>query len=219
MQLEIAAQLATKIRDGSYTHTIGTPDSLVLVGHSFGSLTSHAVIKKYPHLADAAILTGFAYGPGNDPKLALEAFAVRIAKLVNPARFSNLDTGYVFFADIFSHIQTFFQKPAYEVDAVEYANSIAAPLAVMEYFTTALDNPVAVEYEGAVLVTTGEFDVPACGGECYSTFAVQPLGTLFPKAGLVEAFIQPGAGHGVNLATNATGFYDRINDFLTRAGF
>ena len=36
---------------------------------------------------------------------------------------------------------------------------------------------------------------------------------------LIEAFVHPGAGHGVNFARNATEFYENINGFLEHARF
>jgi hypothetical protein len=70
-----------------------------------------------------------------------------------------------------------------------------------------------------VLVTTGEFDFGLCGGDCYPTYAAQKLETVFPESKYIDAFIHPGAAHGVNFAKNATGFYGGITAFLGRAGF
>ena len=217
-QVEILAGLASQLRAGSYTGTVGTLDSVVLVGHSFGSLTSGNVVAKYPALVDAVVLTGLAYSAsGIDPKLVLEAFAPRIASKHEPSKFSDLDTGYLTFVDIISHVNTFFKAPAYELEAAGYAHSISAPFAIAEFLGP--QSPLALNFEGPVLVTTGEFDFIVCRGECYSTFAEQPLNDIFPKSKLIEAFVQPGAGHGVNFATNATGFYAGISTSLERAGF
>ncbi|KAH8726413.1 Alpha/Beta hydrolase protein [Phaeosphaeriaceae sp. PMI808] len=219
IQVEIIATLASLIRDGSYTGTIGKPKKLVLVGHSYGSYTSNLAVAKYPKLADATVLTGMAYAGDSDGKKSLEAMAPRIASSLNPDRFSQLDTGYVLAADIYTHINTFFKAPAYEADAARHAYSINAPLAVTEYLSIATKSPVAPNFEGAVLVTTGEFDFLACDGECYSSFAKQRLDMIFPKSRFRETFVHPDAGHAINFATNATGFYEGISKFLQRAGF
>lgn len=192
----------------------------MLVGHSFGSFTSHVVIAKYPTLVDGAVLTGLSYSSTEyNGKTLLEGIAPRIASQLSPLEFQELDTGYVTFADIFNHINAFFKAPAYEVAAAKYANSIAQPFAIVEYLSLSTQPPLASNFGGPILITTGEFDFAACSGECYSSFAQQPLQIIFPQSRRLEAFVQPGAGHGVNFAKNATGFYNGITDFLGRAGF
>jgi pimeloyl-ACP methyl ester carboxylesterase len=53
--------LATAVKSGNYTGSIGTPKSLVLVGHSFGSAITNAVVRTSPTLADGLILTGWSF--------------------------------------------------------------------------------------------------------------------------------------------------------------
>jgi pimeloyl-ACP methyl ester carboxylesterase len=208
------------LRNGTYTGAIGTPSSIVLVGHSFGSYTSNRVLTKYPTLIDAAIITGYVFpGDALSVQIFVEGTAPRIASHVSPHAFSHLDTGYLTFGDIFAHVNTFFKAPAYELDAAEYAHSIAQPYGIAELLSFGQDSVVAPAFAGPVLVTTGEYDFAMCRGECYSSFAGQRLESVFPKSRVLEAFVQPGAGHGVNFARNASGFYEGIGGFLGRAGF
>lgn len=130
-----------------------------------------------------------------------------------------MDSGYLTFADIYAHVNTFFKAPAYDVEAVKYAHSIVAPYGIGELFSLGTLNPVAPEFEGPVLVTTGAIDFAMCLGTCESTYEEQRLDILFPKVEMLETYLHPGVGHGVNLGRNATGFYDVIVDFLGRAGF
>lgn len=175
-----------------------------------------------PSIADAAVLTGQSYAQQRGyVDLFVTSQASRIASHLSPKKWAYFDTGYITFADIYAHVATFFKAPGYEFEAVKYAQSIAAPAAIAEFLSFTAD-PRAPEFKGPVLVNTGEFDLPFCSGECYSTFAEQKLDGddgVFPKSRMVEAFVQPGAAHGVNFATNATGFYGAISDFLDRAGF
>jgi pimeloyl-ACP methyl ester carboxylesterase len=72
IQAEIMAGLVELLRNGEYTSQVGKAESVVLVGHSFGSFTSANVLTKYPSHVDAAILTGIAYSnvpwPENTPR-------------------------------------------------------------------------------------------------------------------------------------------------------
>lgn len=61
IQESILTELATAVKFGNYTGSIGTPKSLVLVGHSFGSAITSAVIRASPTLADGLILTGWSF--------------------------------------------------------------------------------------------------------------------------------------------------------------
>lgn len=190
----------------------------MVVGHSFGSLVTNNVVAKYPNLTDAAVLTGFAFAP--KPfygPVFVAAATLRIASQHDPLKYGNLDTGYIGFADIAAQVNTFFKAP-YELGTAEYADSISAPAAISEFLSQALLS-LPLEFGKPVLVTAGEFDLAFCGGECHSTYAEQKLNAVFPKSTLIDAFLHPGAGHGINFAKNATGFYAGISGFLERAGF
>jgi pimeloyl-ACP methyl ester carboxylesterase len=143
IQAEIMAGLVELLRNGEYTSQVGKAESVVLVGHSFGSFTSANVLTKYPSHVDAAILTGIAYS--NVPwglKILLEAFAPRIATQLYPSCYSGLDAGYLTFADIFAHVNTFF-KATFERAAAKYVHSIVQPFAISEWLSLApgLSNP------------------------------------------------------------------------------
>ncbi|KAL8658821.1 MAG: hypothetical protein Q9226_000754 [Calogaya cf. arnoldii] len=144
------------IRNGEYTTTIGKPDSVILLGHAFGSYIIQDLIAAAPNIADGLVLTDISY---DDPEIALESLKVRleacaprIASTVRPAEFGNLDSGYLFFADIFSHVNAYFAAPDYEVEAVEYAQSIAQPFGVVG-FMSRLNSPAKPNnFPGPVLV-------------------------------------------------------------------
>jgi pimeloyl-ACP methyl ester carboxylesterase len=68
------------------TAHLGTPQSIILIGHSFGSFISNALLRIDPSAADAAILTGLAYvNNATNYALVLEALNPRIASTQNPA--------------------------------------------------------------------------------------------------------------------------------------
>jgi pimeloyl-ACP methyl ester carboxylesterase len=102
IQVAILDELATAVKAGKYTGSTGTPKSLVLVGHSFGSALSAAAVTVSPDLADGLILTGFSYNGSNGAGF-LESFAPRIASQEH-SRWDKLDTGYLAPVDIYSNV-------------------------------------------------------------------------------------------------------------------
>lgn len=112
IQIEIATQLIISIKSSKYTGSLGKPDSLVVVGHSFGSAISAGTVAANPEICDALILTGmreqdhhfqksrlgtltnnqegFSYN-GSNPVGFVEAAQLRIASSEDP-RWRKLDT-------------------------------------------------------------------------------------------------------------------------------
>lgn len=205
------------IRKGSYTGAIGPAKSIVLVGHSFGSYISNRVMVQHPNAADAAVLTGRAFADDPCIKDKLASLALRISSELDPLRYSDFDSGYVSSVDIAQHTLAFFKAP-YELEAALYAYSINAPTAIAEFLSGNLDS-VAPQFEGPVLVANGEWDLAECHGSCPKVFANTNLTEVFPKSRLNETLFWPGAGHGVNLAVNASGFYAGISGLLEKAGY
>ena len=79
MQTAVLAELITAVRSGRHTTLAAPPTSIILVGHSFGSLLVNALVATKPTLADAAIMTGYNFG-GADQRLVLQGFAPRVAR-------------------------------------------------------------------------------------------------------------------------------------------
>jgi alpha-beta hydrolase superfamily lysophospholipase len=103
MHIEVLGELATKIKKGQYTHGIGVPSKLVLVGHSMGSAYINGLLAEAPKIADAAILTGLAFT--RDTGTVLEAFNMRIAAKQNHV-WSELDEGYTTWGSIYNNVNT-----------------------------------------------------------------------------------------------------------------
>ncbi|KAL8854306.1 MAG: hypothetical protein Q9221_000792 [Calogaya cf. arnoldii] len=223
IETEILSVLLKLIRNGEYTSTIGKPDSVILLGHAFGSYIIQDLIASAPNIANGVVLTDISY---DDPEIALEglkarleAYAPRIANTVRPAEFSNLDSGYLFFADIFSHVNAFFAAPDYEVEAVEYAQSIAQPFGVVEFMSRLASPAKPNNFPGPVLFAAGEYSFRACDGHCENTFRPSMAKELFLGTERLETYIHPGSGHALNFHTNATGLYGVIANFLEQNGF
>jgi alpha-beta hydrolase superfamily lysophospholipase len=95
-------QLVIHIRAGKFS---STPRKVVLVGHSFGSVVSNALLAATPNLVDGAILTGIGYDiPSSAP--ALESLQPRLARLQSSV-WNKLDSGYATWVDIFANVNTY----------------------------------------------------------------------------------------------------------------
>ncbi|KAF2496778.1 alpha/beta-hydrolase [Lophium mytilinum] len=220
IQVALLERLVELVRAGRYTGAIGKPKNIVLVGHSFGSFMSAALINDQPKLVDGVVLTGIAYPnatdlAGPDSAWSLETFAARIARFQDK-KWSKLDTGYLNFADIYSHVNGFFKAPNYDMPTVEYAQAIAQPFAALEFVSLQLFKLDSPTFRGPVMVTAGENDLLLCGGECKSTFSSGVAEQAFKGAKDLNLYVHPGAGHGVNFGFNATVFYGKITEFLDK---
>ncbi|KAK0124060.1 hypothetical protein ONS95_009046 [Cadophora gregata] len=90
IQIAILEELATSVRAGKDIGALGSPKSLVLVGHSFGSVLSAALVTAKPLIAEGLILTGFSFNGTNGAGF-LEAFQPRIASGESP-KWKSLDS-------------------------------------------------------------------------------------------------------------------------------
>lgn len=123
---------------------------------------------------------------------------------------------------MYSNINNFFKAPAYEQDVAAFSEKTKQPFAVAEVVSVA---PAVLEttpqtldanaFKGPVLVISGEFDYILCGGYCPGELEAS-FGDKFQH---LETYVQPLAGHGVNFATNTTGFYGKIFSFVSQHGF
>ncbi|KAL2060027.1 hypothetical protein VTL71DRAFT_9849 [Oculimacula yallundae] len=219
IQIAILEELTTSVRAGKYTGALGTPKALVLVGHSFGSVLSSALVTAKPSIAEGLILTGFSFNGTNGDGF-LEAFQPRIAS-GESSKWTSLDNGYLTATDIYSNINVFFKAPDYDVDIAKYAHRNRQPFGINEAISGGLVNLAPTNFAGVAMVIAGQFDLIFCTGQCDEVIE-EPARTIFNvtvkpfKA--FKAVSYPGAGHGLNFASNATGAFELITDFLSDNG-
>jgi hypothetical protein len=179
------------------------------------------LVAEYPKLVDSAVLTGIAYPSPNDiaartSVFALTIFASRIANMLpaplRPQFAETLDNGYLGFGDMYAYVEAFLHRPDYEIAAAEYSFNVSQAVATSE-FVGGFPSPVATGFKGRVLVTSGQFDLLLCDGDCESTFKDGMQNDVFVDAEVV-AYVQPGSGHGQNFASNADKLYGKITSFL-----
>ncbi|TVY92383.1 hypothetical protein LAWI1_G002284 [Lachnellula willkommii] len=226
IQTEIAKQLAQIIKSGRYPGSIGKPKSLVLVGHSFGSAISATAAASDPDIADGLILTGFSYNGSNSNYFILAA-QLQIASSQNPAKWNQLDSGYVTPVNIYANVngrrssanglERFFKAPDYDVAVVEYADQNKAPFAIGELLTVTATDLLPTAYKGVAMVIAGQYDFIECQSQCDDVIE-HPATEIFANAAAFKAVSYPGSGHGLNFALNATGSYEEIFSYLGENG-
>jgi pimeloyl-ACP methyl ester carboxylesterase len=90
LEVEATATLTRMLRNGSFPNVNHTYNTVVHVGHSFGSAQSYSLVDKYPELSDGIVLTGFSM---NSSFIGLFAAGNNLqqARLNQPLRFGGID--------------------------------------------------------------------------------------------------------------------------------
>ena len=113
--------------------------------------------------------------------MTLQAFSPRIASQLDSKLFGDLDTGYLAFGDIYAHIETyglsfairqgatetnictnhrFFKYPNFDIDAAQYAHTIANPFAITEFLSIGYLPNNATQFTGPTLVSRTHCTLP-----------------------------------------------------------
>lgn len=229
-EVEILRGITELVRSGEiYDHIDNVEDklafeSIVHIGHSFGSFITTALLALYGSLSDGAILTGYIptshasltptslgldFGRTNDPK-----FADRPNAYVVPARDIDIQTG--FFSAL---ANTTVGIGGFDPALLEFANSTKQPGTIAELTTLpllALYGP-ANDFTGPVQIMEAEFDYIICGGDCHD-WDQAAIDATYTNAKDIEVYIQRDTGHGLTAHRNASSGYQATFDFLARNG-
>jgi pimeloyl-ACP methyl ester carboxylesterase len=195
---------------------------VVLVGHSYGSITSISEAGTY-HDVDGVVATGVTH-----TLAPIGLGAAGVSLLTNPAmvdpRFApmvKLDPGYVSTrpgtrGDLFYSPST--SDPA--VIAADEATKSTGTL--VELGTLPPYIVLSAGVTVPVIVINGQFDWIFCreaGGLALESCAndqalLQSERPFWPNAAQLEAYVLPGSGHSVNFATNVDLFRNRVVTWL-----
>ncbi|KAI1760164.1 alpha/beta-hydrolase [Hypoxylon sp. FL1150] len=215
-QFQVEAAVLDKLVD--YVQSTQNATKVALVGHSYGSYLSTASAISKTTAIDALVLTGFGGGfTYFNPFLAGSAF--RVARLQDPQRWGDLDSGYLTTADLFATTYAYFgEEYDFERRVAEWSHNVGGePFAVGELPSLLASSPLGFDAVTApVLVLQGQFDLSACGGNCVGI--LEPLKTTFSGAKTVEIVDNLAAGHNLNLHKVAPQAFDIIFYFLQRQG-
>ena len=111
MDVEIQHGLVQLLRAGKIDGI--TPEHVVTVGHSYGSIVAQGQNTKYPADADAAVLTGFTSSL-NNLGYTLVANNPSIAAINEPSKFAGLSYGYLVHSDAIAYQLPFFRYPYFD---------------------------------------------------------------------------------------------------------
>lgn len=219
--LEVAAlrQITLDARTGQLGNI--QCDKIIHVGHSFGSAETYTLTSQDPSISDGIVLTGFSQNGTFASQFILGSDFI-IANQV--AALSQYPTGYLAPAVVEGVQIDFFAPGDFDPAVLNLAYATGQPVTPGEILTLAGSSAKPNSFAGPVLVVTGEHDTPYCGGDCYATgnpalASIPAASAMFlPDAAPFEAFIVPGAGHGLNLQYTHPITYSTILNFLAQNG-
>ncbi|KAI4598374.1 hypothetical protein KJ359_002783 [Pestalotiopsis sp. 9143b] len=209
LEVAVLIELTSRLRAGSAAECIPAYAKAVHVGHSFGSIQTYALAAQRPELTDAIALTGFSQNSSYTVEFELGGNFVK----ANASKYAD---GY-FAAGDESGVQiNFFGPGDFSPEILTAAYEAGQPVTVGELLTLPAPASVLNTYPGPVQVVTGERDIPFCGGNCSVSDPSIPAAAemFFPNATYFDAFVVPGAGHGLNLQYTWPITYKTILDFF-----
>lgn len=207
------AQVVTALRDGS----LGTRfEKVVLVGHSYGSVTSYLVASRHPGV-DALIITGAAH------RVNLARITQLLLNSPQARRYPELgvtDPLYTTTRRDWRHFM--YHAPNADPAVIALDEQLKQTAGVLELPSALsyLVNGVSRNTNIPSLTVIGDRDTIFTGwgaADCSSTAALAEFERPFygPDA-TVEAMVIPGGGHDINLERTAPMVYERMTGFVDR---
>ncbi|MBA4022627.1 MAG: alpha/beta hydrolase [Gordonia sp.] len=188
-------------------------EKIVLVGHSFGSLTAMMEVGTYRDV-DGLLISGASHAPG--PAGILEIQGTVRPALLDPLTKDSVPAGDYTYLSVPDARAKAFHAPADSdpaVVAADEASRVAGTIGVLA--TIPVFIPTTFEINVPVLIANGRADKVFCaqggGGSLTDCTDAESLyrseQPFFPKADL-STYVLPGAGHSMNLALNNQEFFD-----------
>ncbi|PPI94102.1 alpha/beta hydrolase [Nocardia nova] len=215
-----AAQAVHEVIGAARAGALGRAwNHVVLVGHSFGSLTSMLEAGTY-HDVDGLLVSGASHAPGPGG-IATIVGAARPA-LDDPATAGRIPAGDLGYLSVPGARQAAFHAPGDsdpQVVAADEATRAAGTIGILA--TIPVFIPATFDIAVPVLIANGTADKVFCaqgaGGsltDCSSAAALYSSERpFFPRAEL-ETYVLPGSGHSMNLALNSAEFFDRAAEWV-----
>ncbi|PHH87837.1 hypothetical protein CDD83_8353 [Cordyceps sp. RAO-2017] len=192
---------------------------IVHVGHSFGAALTMGMTSESPELSDGIILTGFSQVPDFVSEFALGGNFVSAQDVPNLR--PHYKHGYLAPKSSIGVHQNFFAPDTFEPELLKFVTERGQPAAMGELLTIG-SLPKQSNFNGPVMIVTGDKDIPFCGGNCHNTKAINGSAAdllelsrnNFKAASVFNTTIIKHAGHGLNLQHGALVTYRTILDFI-----
>lgn len=209
-------EVISAARSGQFGHRW---DKVILVGHSFGSLTAMLAAGTY-HDVDGLLVSGASHAPGPAAILKIQS-SVRPA-LDDPLTKDSVPPGDYSYLSVPGARANAFHAPADSdpaVVAADEARRVAGTIGVLA--TIPVFIPTTFDIDIPVLIANGRADKVFCaqggGGSLTDCTDAQSLyrseRPFFPKADL-STYVLPRAGHSLNLAINNREFFDHAMTWI-----
>ena len=222
LELEVLRSISEMARDGLLLESSSHPSQGTIftknihVGHSFGTFLSTGPGATYGdrNISGALVLTGFTPNAHIHTILA-SYFDFQITE-GDPSGYltvgSKTAVQRLFLSDRPTNLtNTTFSIGGFEPAILTYTNRIKQTITVGEHSSGRYVNECpGLDYTGAVLYQTAEWDFVACGGQCTGGYTLELLPSIWTAASIVNDILMPGNGHGLTMHRNAKEGYTKI---------
>jgi len=219
LEVDALRALTTMLRNGEVSGISKSFNTVVHVGHSFGSEHTYALTAMYPNISDGIALTGFSQNGSFVPFFELGGNFVDAPT----AGLTNYTHGY-FAAGNPTGVQiNFFAPNQFDPAILQLAYTTGQPVTVGELLTIGGEAGSVNNFCGPTLIITGQRDIPYCGGDCleaptgYTSIPATSKNYL-PNAENFEVVIVPNTGHGLNLQYSHPYTYSQILNYFAQNG-
>ncbi|KAL5317746.1 hypothetical protein ACEPPN_014844 [Leptodophora sp. 'Broadleaf-Isolate-01'] len=167
---------------------------------------------------------------GQQVQTLLSMYAEPLVDYIAPIDLTTITTpqmlpnGYLVSSNAEVNKYLFFKPKFYDAGILTLAEATKQPVTLGELLT--LGSLVTMNnFNGPVMVITGDYDLPYCGSDCLATGGAAASIPAMVKMNFpnvadsnFSAIIQLNTGHGINFHYNVTGAYTVMNDFLGAKG-
>ncbi|OTA62228.1 hypothetical protein K449DRAFT_369724 [Hypoxylon sp. EC38] len=222
-EVEILAQITAMARNGTLLSSAKivpttdnitipklSPEHIVHVGHSFGSVLITGLLIQHGDMSDAALLTGFLPNI-HLGEVPVATFEHDFAPVHDPVRFGKFPSGYIVLTSENTLQKVYFTKDTLDPELLTWTEKVKQPEAVALYASSgqAYENP-GPAFTGPVQLIAGEFDY-------YSVADIK--NSTFSQASNVTVYLQPNTGHALTVAKNSSAVFEIMFSYLDAFGF
>ena len=215
-QAEVNHQILSAIRNDAGNPLRQAFDTVILVGHSYGSSLGVNLLRQHPEDADAFVMTGWSTLLSANATIELDYVP---ASDVYPDRLHGLAKGYLACRTEKARRDVYY---AGDFDASIPAGDFLGgdTVGVGEILSIRLGLEPAAQFTGPVLAVMGEKDALLCNPQFGSCSEIMDAtGSLFPAARNYQYHIAPHTGHDLSLHYSAPHPAARVSEWLESGGF